>query len=262
MSNTVSSALLIMRRVETYLLDVSQILRHEIPNYKETEEMIKLLHSAEDQIDLFMKDLFQMTDEILWFFGGYKATSSDMALWKASADHQNIIPYVTTFPYPIYAGAGAESAVEDFKGMMGGSKTHKDRISELVERIGNLEDHNHVIVGHSSGCAISNEIAFQAYHKGYKNFRLIGLDGFTPHPVLFENKLAQSWSAKCGKIKSMNYDALSKTAGPYFHVYNAVNCTSKWALHFSLVNKASSDTVVRRIPDGYKHCIANLDWLK
>ncbi len=191
-----------------------------------------------------------MTD-VLWFFGGYKSTFADMTLWKASVDHQNIVPYVTAFAYPADANANAESAVSHFK-------SHDD----IVNRLNNLEEYTFVIVGHSSGCAIANEIAFRAYHKGYKNFRLICLDGFAPHPVLFENKKVQVWSAKCGDTVSLNYKALIKVAGPYFHTYYTKDCYDKWALHFSLVNKSASDNLVRTITDGYKHCVANLEWLK
>jgi len=192
-----------------------------------------------------------MTEEVLWFFGGYKASLSDMNLWKASADHQNVIPYVTAFSYPVGASASYEGAVEGFG----------DRLDTLVQKLGSYENSSVVIVGHSSGCAISNEIGLRAFRKGIKNFRVIALDGFAPHHLLFENKMASVWSAKCGSTYSMNYQALVKVAGPYFHTYQAQNCHTKWALHFSLVNKSATDDLVKKIPDGYKHCVANLEWL-
>ena len=191
-----------------------------------------------------------MTD-VLWFFGGYKATFSDMDLWKASADHQNVVPYVSAFPYPTDADANADSAV-----------SHCRQLDNLVERLVQQDSYNMVLAGHSSGCAISNEIALRAFRKGAKNFKLICLDGFVPHSLLLENNKVQVWSAKCGDVVSMNYKALIKAAGPYFHTYFAKDCKSKWALHFSLVNKSASDSLIKTISDGYKHCVANLEWLK
>ena len=190
----------------------------------------------------------------LWFFGGYRAKFSDVNLWKSSANHQNKVNYITVYPYPDDASADGSSAVKHFH-----------RITDLVDR---LMDHEAlsppvktILVGHSSGCAISNEIALQAYHKGAKNFRLICLDGYAPNPILYPLEIVQVWSAKCGKTISLNYAALKKAAGKYFHVYNAENCHRTWPLHFSLVNKSASDTLIKGIPDGYKHCVANLDWL-
>jgi hypothetical protein len=112
------------------------------------------------------------------------------------------------------------------------------------------------IVGHSSGCAVAN--AVDKALTNTSNVALVALDGFTPDDAQLKRPTTQAWGAECDGVKSMNYPG---HAGGRRKVYQATNCKSKWALHFSLVNEAASDGPVHSIPTGYLNCKANLAWL-
>ena len=54
----------------------------------------------------------------------------------------------------------------------------------------------------------------------------------------------QVWAAVCGGVKSRNHDSL-RSVTSHLRIYNATNCRSSWALHFSLVNAAATDDRAR-----------------
>src|SRR5262249_9219608 len=117
------------------------------------------------------------------------------------------------------------------------------------------------IVGHSSGCAISNGV-----DKGLNDTRkvaLVALDGFAPDADQRSRSSTQVWSAVNGNAKSKNYKDLKRLLGNDLQEYPArKDCTTQLALHFSLVNAAATDGTVRHIVDGYFKCEANLVWLE
>jgi hypothetical protein len=92
---------------------------------------------------------------------------------------------------------------------------------------------------------------------------LVALDGFAPDDVQLKRPSTQVWGAVNGHFTSKNYDALKGKLGSRLQDYKAKNpdCTSKWALHFSLVNEAATNKLVTIIAEGYKNCDANLVWL-
>ena len=87
---------------------------------------------------------------------------------------------------------------------------------------------------------------------------LVALDGFTPDPDQLKRSSTQVWGAVCDGVKSKNYPGLS---GGRRKIYQATDCKTKWALHFSLVNAAATDKLVQSIATGYFKCEANLVWL-
>ena len=189
-----------------------------------------------------------MTINVL-FFGGYMATEHDMIVWSDSAKEQRPDLWIRTTPWVI--GASASDPLKKYEFII----EHNRRSTE------NLTDETY-IVGHSSGCAIANEVASRIPDK--TKIRLICLDGFVPYKDQLKNPTTQIWSARQTNILtcySLNYKNLEEF--PHFNVYEPPihPCTHKWALHFSLVN-ANADDNILAISMGYYNCKANLCWLK
>ncbi len=185
------------------------------------------------------------------FFGGYKATLTDMNIWLGSARAQRQDVEFDAFPWPHGADSSAESAV--------GAFTKGKKRDSVVADIESSDADLIYIVGHSSGCAIAN--AVDRSLKGHGNIRLVALDGFTPGRDQLARLDTQVWAATCGTATSRNYNALRKAVGSRLQVYAATDCKTVWALHFSLVNAAASDRTVKSVPSGYAQCKANLMWL-
>jgi len=186
------------------------------------------------------------------FFGGYQSTQPDMNAWLGSARAQQPDVDFDAIPYPAGAGAGAHSAVSTFTG--------GDQYDAVIAQIGTAGADQTYIVGHSSGCAIAN-----AVDRGlidHSRIRLVALDGFVPDHKQLARPSTQVWSAVGGDGIALHYKDLKDSVGSRLQVYKAAtNCTTKLALHFSLVNAAATDKIVESIKTGYRHCKANLVWL-
>jgi len=188
-----------------------------------------------------------MSDAV-FFFGGYHASQHDIDAWLRSARTQEPSVEFIGFPWPKTAGAGAASAVKHF--------SEGGRYDATIDDIqGNGADTIY-IVGHSSGCAIAN--AVDAGLEWTENIVLVALDGFRPSDDQLEREKTQVWGAKCGHVHSRNYPGFSKGRR---RIYEATNCKTEWALHFSLVNANATDTLVPFIAKGYTDCKANLCFL-
>jgi len=182
------------------------------------------------------------------FFGGFQSSQADMDLWLASA--QQVCPGVTydAFPYPGHASSSRTAAAHGFE----------DQYDGVLGRIAEVGADSLFIVGHSSGCAIANELnaRIPSMHDGAVT--LIDLDGFSPWPHQINGSNHEVWSAvqSGGKGKSVNWAASHK-------IYPSVSATQPWSLHFSLVNTAATDAIdINTYPRlGYAGCIANLYWL-
>ena len=186
--------------------------------------------------------------ECVIFFGGYQATQSNIDAWLNSATGQRSDIEFSAFPWPHGASSDAKSAVATF--------TKSGQYKSAVAAIQASKADKIYIVGHSSGCAIAN-----AVDKGLQDtskVALVALDGFTPDVGQLKRTSTQVWGAICDGVKSMNYPGLD---GGRRKVYEAKDCKTKWALHFSLVNAAATDRLVTSIASGYAQCRANLAWL-
>jgi pimeloyl-ACP methyl ester carboxylesterase len=184
------------------------------------------------------------------FFGGYGSTLADMRSVRLDIKKQKPEVDICAWRYPVGAGAGLKDALNGFG---------NDNFDQVVALVNGSPETQHIIVGHSSGCAIANAVASGLLDKNLRpfNWRLVVLDGFRPDDALLP--YSTCWSAKCGEIHSRNWDALCSVKG--FQVYEAVDCTEEWPLHFSLVNAAASNKVVTSITYGYNDFKANLCWL-
>lgn len=180
---------------------------------------------------------------VVHFFGGYKSTPHNMDQWVASARAQAPSYQFIGYAYPDHCSAEDPRLTEA-----------ETNLLALTIKTG-----DHILVGHSSGCGIANTIADRALRLGAP-VRLVALDGFRPSSALLNLSQTQCWGARCGNVLSRNYGALAGT-GLRFHVYQATDCKSEWALHFSLVNRNASDKTVRMISQGYFGCVANLSFL-
>ncbi len=177
------------------------------------------------------------------FFGGYRASSQDVLAWCKSLEQKQPHVVAIGWPYPIGSSAG--------------DPLKRWNYSDSLAKFISVDSDESLIVGHSSGCAIANDVADKTLALGARNFRLIALDGFRPKPELLNVPGTMLWSADSNGIHSLNYDALKDTAK--FHVYRAA-VRKKWPLHFSLVNLNASDDF-DGITQGYHNCDANVEVL-
>jgi hypothetical protein len=195
------------------------------------------------------------------YFGGWLASLPNVKDWMASARHQS--PGITfdAYPYPANTSADGEVAVDAFKAAGDFAKAVKKIESSSADDI--------YIVGHSSGCAIAN--AVDAHVKNHDKITLVALDGYCPSEAQLGRPGTQVWVAESRWGKSLHYEDLKRRINEYdlksrdwvsVNVHHAPpDCTTKLALHFSLVNLSSSDDVVPTIPQGYTNCEANLSFI-
>jgi hypothetical protein len=192
----------------------------------------------------------------VFFFGGYNSTQTNIADWLLSARQQQPHTLFAGFPYPSGASYDDKSARDGFG----------KNFDSVVYAIQTCNTDKIYIVGHSSGCAIANEVDKRALKDTSKvdtsKVVLVALDGYAPNDNQLKRSSTQVWSARNGAYKSLHYDDLKDNPG--FHEYPAnKDLTNEWALHFSLVNAAATGEINRSNYDktGYKQCQANLVWL-
>ncbi|MCP5450590.1 MAG: hypothetical protein H6972_08620 [Gammaproteobacteria bacterium] len=213
------------------------------------------------------------------FFGGWRATPADMQAWQGSAKAQRSNVDFDAIPWPSGAASDASSAISVF--------TKRGGYKSAIAALQSSKADKIYIVGHSSGCAIAN--AVDAGLTDHSNIVLVALDGFVPNRKQLARQSTQVWAARTLKLPfltlsancvpkkgeqaddkciSRNYRGLKNAVGSRLQVYFAApDCTTKWALHFSLVNSAANDklvtgkTSVDIVAKGYSQCIANLVWL-
>lgn len=197
------------------------------------------------------------------FFGGYKATITDIKAWIANATQLKPGVIFDGYPYPDGASWDGEEAVKAFRN----GKTHD--FAAAIKKIEGSTSGLIYLVGHSSGCAVAN--AVDAGLKDHKKIVLVALDGYAPSYDQLARPSTQVWAAESFNGKSMHYADMQDTINDYnkkaknpkeVKIHTAPDaCSTKLALHFSLVNLSSSDALVQHIPDGYKNCKAHLKWL-
>lgn len=187
----------------------------------------------------------------VFFFGGYRATETDMKVWVGSAQAQKPDVAFTAIAWPAGAASDASSAVSTF--------TKAGRFASTVAAVRASNADRVYLVGHSSGCAIAN--AVDRSLKDHGQVTLVALDGFGPDRKQLARQSTQVWGAECDGVTSRNHAALKRLVGGRLKVYRASDCKTMWALHFSLVNAAATDAVVTSVRTGYAQCRANLAWL-
>jgi hypothetical protein len=186
------------------------------------------------------------------FFGGYLSTQTDISAWLSSAKAQEPSVTFQGFAFPKGVGADGNAGIRGFG---------KLKLLSLANNILDWSGYT-IIVGHSSGCALANELAAMSVaDMNGVHTELVALDGYVPNAALRKQMHTTCWSAKCGGTFSRNWNAMSGTEN--FHFIESPNCVNApWALHFSLVNSNATESNVRRITQGYSNCKANLMWLE
>jgi hypothetical protein len=192
------------------------------------------------------------------FFGGFQATQEQVNKWRERA--RKLKPGIEFGVRPWPSGAWTNSA-----GAVGVSAFRQTgEFDSLVAALKASPADKIYIVGHSSGCAIANEV--DRALKGSKvasKLVLVSLDGFRPDPDQLARDNTQVWGAVSGAHKSYHYPGADEKRkfGKKFKEYTAkTNCTTPFALHFSLVNTVvTNDT--GNLEQGYDDCQANLKWV-
>lgn len=190
----------------------------------------------------------------VFFFGGYKASAAQMKCWEQGAYKHPQLGGLYTFqgiPYPVGASSSASSA----------TSVGAAAIKKVVAEINTNPTQNFVIVGHSSGAALSNAVAAQV--KNPKQVELVDLDGFTPSMSLQNKMPTTCWYAQNKKngLYSNNAGAMKNNC-KNSQAFQNTTCNTKWCLHFALVVKSAPPNLGTDFPtNGYKGCHSNLDWL-
>jgi hypothetical protein len=194
---------------------------------------------------------FASTNLEVIYFGGYDSTDAQMQCWESGTTGTPGVEF-RGVAYPAGAGAGAASAV----------KAGASVIKQAVAEIDANPSMHYVIIGHSSGAALSNQVASEV--KDPTHVELVDLDGFSPSASLQKKMKTECWYAlnPSNGLFSLNASSI-KSNCTNVHSYQDTTCKTKWCLHFSLVNKAapfdlSSSTFATQ---GYLGCATNLDWM-
>lgn len=178
------------------------------------------------------------------FFGGTAASQRNVDAWKKTAKKQRGDVKFDVFPYP--AGTDSQHPVEGFS----------KKFDEAIKLIKATAADSLYIVGHSSGCAIANEVNSRL--PASKSITLVDLDGFRVTPKQRKDSHVQAWWAEGpgGVGQSLNWHN-GKIK------YPAKYATNKYSLHFSLVNIEATNDITKENwwIDGYDDCYANLCFL-
>lgn len=187
-----------------------------------------------------------------FYFGGYNASWDDVVAWGTSASMQVPNMVVNVYPWP----AGAPSWPEDSV-----VKSAEKLIMKAVADVEKSRADLIYILGHSSGCAIANEVERRLQNVTKRAIiGLVALDGYTPKGSQLGRFTTQVWGAMCDGQPSKNFPDPG-VVGRHIYQVPVKNCKKLWPLHFVLVNAAARDGKVTGTSDGYDDCVANLIWM-
>ena len=177
------------------------------------------------------------------FFGGYHASRPNMDAWKISAEKQRGDVKFEACPYPEHVGSGRKSAVHGFE----------KQFDAVIKMIADYGADTLFIVGHSSGCAIADELNSRL-DGDHSHITLVDLDGFAPTADQIKKSKVEAWYAEGARGgRSYNWAKGNK-------MFIAASATHEWSLHFSLVNTAATNAITKDTyrEKGYAGGIANL----
>lgn len=199
--------------------------------------------------------LWAKSRPMVLMFGGFGTSQTQMACWETAARERSEMKErfdFVGFPYPSARSDGA-SAIKDGASL----------IQRSVERIGSEPDRVFIIVGHSSGAAVANEVARLADRP--ERLRLVDLDGFVPSRELRKRVTTSCWAAvnPLSKIKSRNASTILSGCGDLAHLSENQKCQNAWCLHVSLFETSIPARLKPAdLPTlGREDCQPNLEWL-
>ncbi len=187
------------------------------------------------------------------FFGGYGSTAVQMRSWVSTA---TVIAQSERKNFD-FTAAPINSNHSDQANVVADNARS---IAAWAKKITAERDQNFLLVGHSSGTAISNAIAAAV---NSRSVPLIVLDGFIPQSSLQSN--AECWStvdsSNAQKI-SLNWMAMRTCR--FFREVKVSGCQTKMCLHFSLVNRTAPTlgiTPTNYKTAAYEKLVPFLEWL-
>lgn len=194
--------------------------------------------------------LMSQTLPKVFYIAGFKSTPTEVQNWKNQVQKNQIYsPHFSIEAFNLPSAQPSKEAV---------LKDGKKLVDLIVTEIDKSPPGSEfVLAGHSSGSAVTNEVAKRVKTKS--KIKLVVLDGFAPNEVPKEVEVT-CWSAMNPNtgLKSMNTESM-KSCSDYREI-KSVNCRTKQCLHFSIVNS----TVAPSLSDlsrGYENLNPNLQWL-
>jgi len=194
----------------------------------------------------------QISKPAVIFFGGFRSTPEQMALWKSLA--QAHPTYGTKAEF--YSAAYPSLKSDSYSAVHDGAALIQGWIKSIDESPARL----FILVGHSSGAALATAVA-----EGVKNpqsIRLIILDA----DITLNNSkiIAHCWNAEDPKGRPKSYSSLAKRCN-FSKTIKIGGCSNPTCLHFYLVNKAAPHLQMNEDnykDTGYLSLEPNLDWLE
>lgn len=190
------------------------------------------------------------------YIGGHKSTQMQMEEWQNKANANK--DYKSNFEFR--AEKLPSTMYQELKVIENG----KSMIDDLVRKIDSDETSDeYILVGHSSGSAISNKVAELVKNKN--RIKLVVLDGFKPIKVVVKEVDTYCWNAVSAvdqNQKSLHHDDMQSC--PNRRTYKPHDCNTSWCLHFSLVNKGAASNNIDKLnygKTGYDNLEANLFWI-
>ncbi|MBK9323650.1 MAG: hypothetical protein IPM97_12025 [Bdellovibrionaceae bacterium] len=190
------------------------------------------------------------------YIGGHKSTQKQMQDWQNMANNNK--------EYSAHFEFRAEKLPATMYQEQPVIESGKSMIDDLAHKIdGDKTSDEYILVGHSSGSAISNKVAELVKNK--KRIKLVVLDGFKPTKEVINNVDTYCWSAVSAEDqnqKSLYHDVMQSCQNP--RTYKPHNCNTPWCLHFSLVNKGAIQNNIDKNnygKTGYDNLDANLSWM-
>lgn len=190
------------------------------------------------------------------FIGGHGSTTAQMYEWQLQAQKKS------TYDGVLFRGIALPSRHFSQEQVL---KDGVGTVEGLVKEIDNSNgDQRFVIVGHSSGSAIANEVARRVKNSKRSVIKLVVLDGFFPSQVPKEIETT-CWSAVSAEtgLPTLNTNYMKNCAN--YQEMKPYGCKDKMCLHFALVNSSAPQVGISssNYPTlGYKELAPNLNWLR
>lgn len=219
---------------------------------------------------LFLIPSFALASKIqVIFFGGYAAGKDQMAQWQKALtefiDKSDLDPSaydLRQYPYPSGVGWDKQSALR------GGAAI----ISSISQEMNKSEnsDTKYILVGHSSGSALSNAIGLRAKYPN--NLTHVVLDGFRPDKLKGNGKTLcySAHSKRQPELVAPNRRSMLACEDNNLESNNKFidvpidHCTDERCLHFSVLN---ANPKIGKIKPGesssryYDDLVLKADWL-
>ncbi len=189
------------------------------------------------------------------FIGGHGSAADQMQEWKTLAQKN---PSYSSFQFQAIALPSKRFSYEDV--LKDGLETINRLVKEIDESSG---DQEFILVGHSSGSAIGNEVARRVKKSKRSQVKLVVLDGFFPMNVPKEIETT-CWSAVAAETGAPTINTAYMKNCANYQEMKPYGCQDKMCLHFALVNSSAPKVGVNssNYPlAGYKNLSPNLNWL-